>query len=114
MDIANLTYPVYFIPTPSSDNYTSMQITRYFAQKINTGEIFEIPSDNYREISTFLYNKVSLIWYISGPRNNVKQGNVIIQKGVVEQNQESLKIAEKTMCGIKDYLNDLTQFYKQS
>lgn len=110
--ITDMVYPEYFTPAPTVADYDIGRITRYFVEKINTGEIFEINKNNFEEIGTVLYRKLSLVWYISGPSQDVKQGNVTIIRGTIPQNQDAIDQSKKSMSGIKSYLNNLSQFYK--
>lgn len=111
-DINNIVYPVNFVPNPVKAEYDLGKTSRYFVKKINSGEISEVSKNNFNDVSDILYTKVFLTWYISGPKNNIKQGYVVINKGVTESNKESIATAEQSMKGIKNYLTDYLQFYK--
>ena len=76
-------------------------VQRYFARyKLERdSSIFEIKKQDYATDTSF-YEKVSLTWFISGPKDNVKR-----------QNEESLNTANDTLDGIIYHL-DLLDSYK--
>ena len=86
-------------------------INRYFVQKINDLTITEVDKNKYNEISSALYNKLSIRWIISGPKDNIYKNKILERVGVREQNIKILNINEKKMTGIKNYLNDPLEFW---
>jgi hypothetical protein len=111
-DINSIVYPENHIPTPQPSDYTNGFIVRYFAQRINTGQIYEVSSDNYNQISMLLFGLTSLNWYITGSLNVVKQNNIIMQPGVISLNKTSVNTANQAMEGLTQFLPNLSQFYK--
>jgi hypothetical protein len=107
----NQVYPIYFKPFPKSKDYSSGYINRYFVQKINDLIITEVDKNNYNEISSSVYNKLTVRWIISGPKNNVYKNKMLDRVGVTEQNNKTLSVNEKKMTGIKNYLNNPLEFW---
>lgn len=111
-DVLQGDYPVYSKPDPTADDYSRGYITRYFAKKINDGTIYEISGDLYNTIINGLYSKINLQWRITGSKTDVYQNKVKIYSGVIEDNQSSIKNAEKYMSGISGILKNPLEFYK--
>ena len=107
----NQVYPIYFKPFPKSKDYSSGYINRYFVQKINDLIITEVNKNKYNEISSTVYNKLSIRWIISGPKNNVYKNKMLDRTGVTEQNIKILNVSEKKMKGLKVYLNNPLEFW---
>ena len=107
----NQVYPVYFKPFPKTKDYSLGYINRYFVQKINDLIITEVNKNKYNQISSTVYNKLSIRWIISGSKNNVYKNKILDRKGVQEQNIEILNISENKMTDIKNYLNNPLEFW---
>jgi hypothetical protein len=107
----NQVYPVYFKPFPKTKDYSLGYINRYFVQKINDLTITEVDKNKYNEISSALYNKLSIRWIISGPKDNIYKNKILERVGVREQNIKILNTNEKKMTGIKNYLNNPLEFW---
>lgn len=111
VNLDNQVYPVYFKPFPITKDYAKGYINRYFVQKINDLTITEVNKNKYNEISSALYNKLSIQWIISGPKNNQYKNKILDRKGVQEQNIQTLVKYEKKMKGLKVYLNNPLEFW---
>ena len=111
IDMSNDVYPNYYKPVPTSKDYSKGYINRYFVQKINDLTITEVNKNKYNEISSALYNKLSIQWIISGTNDNVYKNKILDRKGVQEQNIQTLVEYEKSMKGIKNYLNNPLEFW---
>ena len=107
----NQVYPVYFKPFPKTKDYSLGYINRYFVQKINDLTITEVDKNKYNEISSALYNKLSIRWIISGPKDNIYKNKILERVCVREQNIKILNTNEKKMTGIKNYLNNPLEFW---
>ena len=59
------------------------------------------------------FNNVELLWKISGPLYDVKENDILMKGGVIDSNLRSIDQAQKNMPGIRDYLTDLTLYYKK-
>ena len=110
-DMSNEVYPNYYKPVPTSKDYSKGYINRYFVQKINDLKITETNKNNYNDIYNNYFSKVVIQWIISGPKNNVYKNKILDRKGVQEQNIQTLVEYEKSMKGIKNYLNNPLEFW---
>lgn len=111
IDMSYETYPEYFKPFPTSNDYSKGYIYRYFVQKINDLTITEVNKDKYNDIYTQYFNKIVIQWVISGPKNNEYSNKILTRKGVQEQNTKTLVDTEKKIKGIKTYLNNPLEFW---
>ena len=80
----NYILPEYHFPILSDADYELANFTRYFVQQKNDpDQIFEINkesfdnvnNENNRGIDGGLYQKISIIWTISGPKEDVRTAN---------------------------------------
>ena len=111
IDMSNDVYPNYYKPVPTLKDYEKGYINRYFVQKINDLTITEVDKDRYNKIYTNYFNKLVIQWIISGPKNNQYKNKILDRKGVQEQNIQTLAENEKSMKGIKNYLNNPLEFW---
>ncbi len=111
VNLDNQVYPVYFKSFPITKDYVKGYINRYFVQKINDLTITEVNKNKYNEISSALYNKLSIQWIISGTNDNIYENKILQRIGVKEQNIQTLNNNEKKMKGIKNYLNNPLEFW---
>ena len=105
------TYPNYYKPFPSLKDYSKGYINRYFVQKINDLTITEVNKEKYNSISKNYFNKLVIQWIIFGPKNSLYNNKILDRKGVQEQNIQTLVENEKSMKGIKNYLNNPLEFW---
>ena len=110
-ELSNQSFPTYFIPSVTKNDYSKGYIYRYLVQKINDLTITEVNKDKYNEIYSQYYNKIVIQWIVSGPKNNQYKNKILERKGVQEQNIQTLVENEKKMKGIKNYLNDPLEFW---
>ena len=111
VELSNQSYPTYFIPSVTKNDYSKGYIYRYLVQKINDLTITEVNKDKYNEIYSQYYNKIVIQWIVSGPKNNQYKNKILERKGVQEQNVQTLVENEKKMKGIKSYLNNPLEFW---
>ena len=111
IDMSNDVYPNYYKPVPTSKDYSKGYINRYFVQKINDLKITETNKNNYNDIYNNYFSKLVIQWIISGPKNNVYKNKILDRKGVQEQNIQTLVEYEKSMKGLKVYLNNPLEFW---
>ena len=109
--LSDITFPSYSKPNITKDNYSKGYIYRYLVQKINESTITEVNKDKYNDINSQYYNKIVIKWIISGPKNNQYKNKILDRKGVQEQNIQTLVEYEKSMKGIKNYLNNPLEFW---
>jgi len=111
VELSNQSFPTYFIPSVTKNDYSKGYIYRYLVQKINDLTITEVNKDKYNEIYSQYYNKIVIQWIVSGPKNNQYKNKILERKGVQEQNVQTLVENEKKMKGIKNYLNNPLEFW---
>ena len=83
--LSDVTFPNYYKPIVTKNEYSKGYINRYFVQKINDLIITEVDKN--------IYNKI------------------LDRKGVQEQNIQTLVEYEKKMKGLKVYLNNPLEFW---
>lgn len=106
--------PIY--PSPSEDDYTSGQFTRYFMQRIGgkASDIREISKDGFNALQTNpLYITLSLIWKLTGPKYDFTLPSYTIY-GVADTNSRTVGGLNKTMHGIVQYLSNSIELAKLS
>ena len=111
IDMSDDVYPNYYKPLPTSKDYSKGYINRYFVQKINDLTITEVNKNKYNDIYTNYFNKLVIQWIIFGPKNSLYNNKILDRKGVQEQNIQTLVENEKSMKGIKNYLNNPLEFW---
>ena len=109
--LSNVTFPNYYKPIVTKNEYSKGYINRYFVQKINDLIITEVDKNIYNKIYVNYFNKLVIQWIISGPKNNQYKNKILDRKGVQEQNIQTLVENEKSMKGIKNYLNNPLEFW---
>ena len=104
----NYIAPKYYYPIVTDEDYITANITRYFVQRknnysyiieIDSGQFEKINNDNEEGIDAGVYNKGTIQWSISGPRDTVQEANQRV-------------ISLSNLQGLDVYLTDLTEFYK--
>ena len=58
VELSNQSFPTYFIPSVTKNDYSKGYIYRYLVQKINDLTITEVNKDKYNEIYSQYYNKI--------------------------------------------------------
>lgn len=92
------------IPKPSQNDYANGYINRYFIQRSNDlySPIYEVDIYSYSNIkSNSLYTAVIIKWKLTGDIDEVKKIN-----------RNNIIFVGQTMPNLKNYLLNLTQFYK--
>jgi hypothetical protein len=112
----SLTIPPTMVPSPTAADYDNGFIVRYFTQKANdkNGFVYELSSDVYSDIvRNPHWTSITMRWRIDGPKNVVyNEVGKIIDKGVIDSNNASLKIASEKLKNIGLYLPNVLQFHK--
>jgi hypothetical protein len=112
----SLEIPKTIVPVPTSNDYESSFIERYFIQKANDihGFVYEIDMNEFTRIKSnpyWLYVVIS--WRISGPLDSVYNNDgMLIDKGVINSNKATLATASAKLKNIGLYLPNLLQFHK--
>jgi hypothetical protein len=102
---------------PTENDYIVGYYTRYIAQlKASTQPyIIELSKENYtaliEDIPTFrMYNTVSLLWKLTGPKYDIIKNNIRVESGIVDTNLRSIQHASKTISDVSKLLTDPLQF----
>lgn len=93
-----------FLPNPDDKDYKRGYIKRYFIQKANDVDsyIFEVSPDRFTEYSISPYfTIVSILWKISGDRNEITEANF-----------KSIKLGSDKLPKLYKYLQNPLQFVK--
>ena len=93
------------IPTPTSDDYLSGYVTRFFIQKVNdkNSPIYEVKANYSSKIENKVYYTIAVLdWRISGTVEEVKKSNAA-----------SIRLASEDIPKIGLYLPNLLQFHKK-
>lgn len=113
------------VPIPQSDSlpptqqeYENSFYIRYIIQyklsskptfiEVNKVTFFQYFNTSYKQY----FNFAEVPWKISGPLRDVKQGNVLVEGGIIDSNIRSREMASKIMPGIENYLVNLTLYAK--
>ena len=113
------------VPIPQSDSFPPTQqdyeqsfYVRYILQyklssnpvfvEVNKVTFFQYFNTSYKQY----FNFAEVLWKISGPLYDVKQGNVLVEGGIIDSNIRSREMANKIMPGVDNYLVDLTLYAK--
>jgi len=88
--------------TPTDKDYKTGFIERFFVKRINDSRVIEINRDEYYSLTTDLYLKIQINWFIS----NSNKSNIS------RQNMSSVKSMEKFFSTNAGLPKDFLQFYK--
>lgn len=117
----NLIDPTPFTPIPTEEDYKNGKIERYIARQkggtqFRVMEINKTTYDNLTQqrgdINYSTWRAISIQWLISGPLHDELVNGIKVRPGIIDTNEKILNQAEKNFIGIKQYLNNLTQFSK--
>lgn len=110
--------PIIKYTFPTIDDFNVGKITRYFIKRRNYStfqDIFEIDKNQYKlwkfksgGIDSALYNAIELDWKLTGPLNDVTEGNVVVS-GVYDTNLRIVMLKDNIFTGLKNYLTDYTE-----
>ena len=102
--------PKPFIPKPTDKDYTNKKFTRYFAKDKRNGRVFEIQKSDFAPTAKLpSMQTIKLEWWIDGPAKDTKYRGYIYY-GAETRNRNTLQEAEKSMRGITNLLNNLSEF----
>jgi hypothetical protein len=112
----SLEIPKTIVPVPTSNDYESSFIERYFIQKANDihGFVYEIDINEFTSIKSNPYwLSIIISWRISGPLDSVYNNDgMLIDKGVINSNKATLATASAKLKNIGLYLPNVLQFHK--
>jgi hypothetical protein len=110
--------PKYVLSIPTTDEYAIGKITRYFLRRRNFSsyqDIIEIDKAQFKlwsqsdsGIDNKLYNAVEVDWKLTGPLNDIVEGNNTVY-GVEDTNKRTVMLKDYTFYGLKNYLTDYTE-----
>jgi hypothetical protein len=108
-----------YTPRVTQEDIDKQYIIRYFTRQVNVriGEITEINKDVYNDLQkNSLWQTVMVTWRIAGALDDVYgvpdvNTPVRLFTGVLTANGNSTIAADLEMPGLKDKLNDPSQFY---
>lgn len=94
---------------PTEIDYRKGFVKRTFCLFIGSGKIVEIPSTKINRYTSNYFIKTKTVkWVISGPQRNVYKNNILFEKGVYEQNVETLQLLKFVgFENIENFLNPL-------
>lgn len=102
---------------PTADDYIKGYFTRYIAKFISASQptFIEVNKDHYDKIIknttlSLVYPTVPLFWKLTGPIDDIFNGNIRVQVGVRDANLRSIQEAEKIIKGVSSFLTDPLQF----
>lgn len=111
--------PYYPIPTPT--DYSRGYFTRYFAKYVSgPGYIIEISQEDFANLKNNTlppgvlgYEFTSMLWQITGPKNDTRVSQYQVKGGVETTNKRVTEAKEKDFRGIVAFIGgDYTKFAK--
>jgi hypothetical protein len=113
--------PLPFTPTITEQSIKQKFINRYFAKRNDNYQYLEISNDDFLNLSNKsntiawdLYDTVSLVWVISGDRNNIALANAQRVKNIMEPNSPKNR-AGKSWIGFDTlFNNNYLQFFQSN
>ena len=102
---------------PTESDYTTGSFIRYFAglKLSSTPKIYELDITTYNNVNSNYnnsYNTTSLTWLLTGPKNDIYNGNMLVSKGVYDRNLKSIQQASTIIIGLDLFITDYTQWWK--
>lgn len=111
--VGTFTIMARYRPAPTSQDYDSGYITRYFAKKINENSVIEIKNTTASQNTSPLYKITSIKWKISGQKNNVFSNNIMNNAGVMEQNKSEIdRVMREDEVDLSRTLNNLLEYWR--
>lgn len=107
--------PYSYTPVVNQNDRLAGFISRYFIKKTNEPKIIEIDLQQYnaylaKQIDKNLFQTISIKWIITGPLNTQYKNGVELPS-VMQQNLNTIRIAQDSMPGINLVLSNPIQFY---
>jgi hypothetical protein len=112
LDNFSFLIPATYLPTPSPNMYEVGFMSRYFVTKRNQNQIIETNARDYSATDDGFFIKGELKWQISGIKNNLRKGSMLVESGVEEFNRLQISNLKKTMPGIENVLTNPLQFWR--
>ena len=121
-NIKNLDVSKSIIPNPSrqpisNNDIKSEYIIRYFAYKVNDGQLLELDKDTYNKVGSedgldkILWRKFQLRWKVSGPDNDViNTDGSISEYGIIDTNKRTIALKSEEYPTLMDYIVDYKDY----
>ena len=121
-NIKNLDVSKSIIPNPSrqpisNNDIKSEYIIRYFAYKVNDGQLLELDKDTYNKVGSedgldkILWRKFQLRWKVSGPDNDViNSDGSISEYGIIDTNKRTIALKSEEYPTLMDYIVDYKDY----
>ena len=106
------TDPVNSTLKPTTDDYSSGIITRFFISYVNYNKVVEVNKNEFFRVEGPLYKKRSFQWLIVGPERNVYDMNILKFVGVYEYNQKRINDNKTYLRGLEYLLTNPLQFWR--
>jgi hypothetical protein len=105
--------PAPFKPSPVSNDYAVGYIYRSFMVKNSDKTGYEINPTTVSQVSKNIYTVAQIVWRISGYANFTKTGNIILDYGISQQNQQQIVDAKiNTGVNVAPFLPNLLEFWR--
>jgi len=121
-NIKNFDVSKSIIPNPSrqsisNNDIKSEYIIRYFAYKVNDGQLLELDKDTYNKVGSedgldnILWRKFQLRWKVSGPDNDViNSDGSISEYGIIDTNKRTIALKSEEYPTLMDYIVDYKDY----
>ena len=121
-NIKNFDVTKSIIPNPSrqpisNNDIKSEYIIRYFAYKVNDGQLLELDKDTYNKVGSedgldkILWRKFQLRWKVSGPDNDIiKSDGSISEYGIIDTNKRTIALKSEEYPTLMDYIVDYKDY----
>jgi hypothetical protein len=112
--------PTYRYPAADENDYAAGFMTRYILRKrnySNRADIIEVDLAQFKlwrkkkfGIDETLYDGIEMPWKLTGPLNDIKDANGVIQVyGVYDTNMRMVQLKNNDYPGLADFLTDFTE-----
>jgi hypothetical protein len=105
--------------TPTLDDFKNGYVLRYFAFKVNDGQLVELDKDGYGKVGTddgfdaILWRKFEMKWKIVGPEYDVLNSRGDIEEsGIIDTNMRTAVMLSETYPTLISYITDYREFSK--
>lgn len=105
----------HYTPLPTQEEYDAGYMLRYFIKRVNgdSSTIRELSREDFNAIQRDpLYNSTMLMWRLTGLLEDTPLSGNAVMPGVITLNTNTIKLGEKFIPGISQYLTNITQFYR--
>jgi len=108
-------------PVPQQSDYKKGYIKRYFTKKKDdfSNVIYEVNKKDYMDLkggsysNKILYKFTIVKWRITGSERDIYKNDILVEQGVCEHNSKIALITERNFPGIKNYLKNCLEYYRE-